>query len=490
MIRSIHIKNYRSIRDLYMPFSELNALIGPNNAGKSNIIKALNLIIGSSFPSVRSFEENDFWNHQTDTPICIIVNFDRPLNCNQNVFGFYLTFDGNTPDFFALDVRGEILRYYNGKEIRVSNEMKDEVSLMYLGLDRQAYQQIKATKWTIYGKLLKHIEMQIDDDTRLTIKNSFEDTYRVQVSPHLVELENCLKEFTYEQTGMDLFFRLTSIDPISIFKGIRPLLKELGCEKEFDSEDHGAGAQSAVSIAIARAYANIVKKPLLLAIEEPELYLHPQGCRSFYNLLKGLSEQGIQIIYSTHERSFIDVQSINNIHIIKKRNGESSLVSGIDFQPQFHDLTKIASKFDDRLNELFFADKIILVEGSADLIALKFAFLKERVDIDRENISILEVSGRDSMVDFIEIANHFGISCYLLLDADPGDQATQRATERIESIVDSSVIFKQAPKLEGFFNYPHKKFTKPGALLFFSNWYENNSVPDLYKNLISTVIAS
>jgi predicted ATP-dependent endonuclease of OLD family len=48
-IRRIHIENYRSIGDLDIEFSSVNALVGANNSGKSNILRALNLVLGETW---------------------------------------------------------------------------------------------------------------------------------------------------------------------------------------------------------------------------------------------------------------------------------------------------------------------------------------------------------------------------------------------------------------------------------------------------------
>ncbi|RLF90073.1 hypothetical protein DRN46_04395, partial [Thermococci archaeon] len=61
MIRKLIIENYRSIERLEVELSMLNALIGPNSSGKTNILKALDLIVGATYPSVRSFNDSDFY---------------------------------------------------------------------------------------------------------------------------------------------------------------------------------------------------------------------------------------------------------------------------------------------------------------------------------------------------------------------------------------------------------------------------------------------
>jgi predicted ATPase len=44
MIRSLHIRNFKSFRNVSLDLTELNVLLGPNAAGKSNIVKSLNLL--------------------------------------------------------------------------------------------------------------------------------------------------------------------------------------------------------------------------------------------------------------------------------------------------------------------------------------------------------------------------------------------------------------------------------------------------------------
>jgi putative ATP-dependent endonuclease of OLD family len=63
MIDRIKIQNFRSIRDLEIKLGKMNAFIGPNNAGKSNIMRALNLVLGETWTSPRSFADKDFYKY-------------------------------------------------------------------------------------------------------------------------------------------------------------------------------------------------------------------------------------------------------------------------------------------------------------------------------------------------------------------------------------------------------------------------------------------
>jgi predicted ATP-dependent endonuclease of OLD family len=66
------ISNYRSIKQLSLTFEKgKNVIVGKNNAGKSNIIKAIDLILGESSPTWQKSDNitaNDFFNGDTAKP--------------------------------------------------------------------------------------------------------------------------------------------------------------------------------------------------------------------------------------------------------------------------------------------------------------------------------------------------------------------------------------------------------------------------------------
>ena len=92
-VGKLHIKNFRSIEELDIELQSLSAFIGPNNAGKSNILDALDLILGETWPTIRAFSERDFRNHDPGQTIEIKTTFDSPINddsANPRIYGFML----------------------------------------------------------------------------------------------------------------------------------------------------------------------------------------------------------------------------------------------------------------------------------------------------------------------------------------------------------------------------------------------------------------
>jgi len=492
MIKQLIVENFRSIERLEVELTMLNALVGSHSSGKTNILKALDLIVGTTYPSVRSFNESDFYLHNTSRTILIEARFQNPIQYRgYNIYGFKLTFDGNEMNYVAIDSTGNVLQYLpSGREIKVTNEMREQVSMMYLPLDRQAYQQITPSQWKIYGKLLKHIANTIPDHDKDGFKRDVEDSFTQYIFSHIRQAENLLKEYVKEQTGLDLNLKLSIINPTMVLKDVRPRITS-PTGFEVDVENEGAGIQSAVAIAIARTYAQIVQQPLILAIEEPELYLHPHGCRHFYKILKELSQNGVQVIYTTHERSFVNIADLDSIILVKKENGGTkvytckSSITGID-------IIKTASKFDEEINEVFFANKVIPVEGPDDKIACKLALEKLDVELDKHNISVIDCGGNTGIKPMVEILRGFNIDTYVLMDEDPENQNTQKLITNLRSLLGDDKVLLQSPNLEGIFDFNRikqtyginrDKFTKEIALKVLPSWFENNPVPRVYENL-------
>ncbi len=481
MIKKLTIKNFRSIKNLEIELSAFNVFIGPNNAGKSNILAALNLILGESYPTVRSFDKDDFYNYDTTNPIEIKAIFDSPLNCNDSVWGFYLFFDGENCHYIALDEDGNPLRYPSGREVRVSNRMKNEVLLLYIGLNRQATQQIRPSQWTLYGKLLKHIESRIPDTTKEEFKCTVEQSFEEKIFPYIKQVEEILRDHIKSQVGLNLSLRLSLQHPIETIKYLRPYLHENEV-LIFDAENMGAGVQSALAIAIARAYAEIVRNPLMIAIEEPELYLHPHGCRHFYRMLKELSNEGIQVVYTTHERSFVNVIDFKHIYLVRKDDSETKVFSGIHKSVSDQDKIKLASKFNEEMNEIFFANKVILVEGPADKIACVLALEKLGLDLDKENISVIDCGSITAIKPVAEILKFFEIPTFVLVDEDPGNETTQKQISRLKEFLGDDKVFIQSPNLERMFGLS-KKPNRFEAIKFFTSYLNSKELPQIYVSL-------
>ena len=69
--------------------------------------------------------------------------------------------------------------------------------------------------------------------------------------------------------------------------------------------------------------------PIILAIEEPELYIHPQLGKLFYDVLLTFSGKD-QVIYTTHSPRFIDVYEYESIALITKTKVDGTKLINCD----------------------------------------------------------------------------------------------------------------------------------------------------------------
>ena len=56
VIKEIQIKNFRSIRNMTISAKRLNVIVGLNDVGKSNILRALNLFFNQQTDNGRGFD--------------------------------------------------------------------------------------------------------------------------------------------------------------------------------------------------------------------------------------------------------------------------------------------------------------------------------------------------------------------------------------------------------------------------------------------------
>lgn len=208
-----------------------------------------------------------------------------------------------------------------------------------------------------------------------------------------------------------------------------------------DVNNKGHGLQRLCILSLLRTYNNLKKitdkrddRNMILGIEEPEIYLHPPIKRSTYKLLRSLSNKDNQIIYSTHDSYFVDVEYFDEIRLFRKiKNGKPKTLVyefSIDRLVQFYkdrynldvDKKSLRHRFghicDETKNEGFFANKVILVEGDTEKYALPIYFANKDFDLDNERISIISTGSADNITYLHIIFNEFHIPCYVIFDGD------------------------------------------------------------------------
>ncbi len=186
---------------------------------------------------------------------------------------------------------------------------------------------------------------------------------------------------------------------------------------------------------------------LILAFEEPELYLHPSRCRYLANLLLQLSENpgtGLgssnQIFYTSHSPYFVDLHRFDKIRIIRKISSPDSEVpqsyaNAYSLEGAASELARICntdtseftresfkvramSVMNTIVNEGFFADVVVVVEGITEVCTLWNLQEKLNKDWHRLGIVVVPAGGKNNLDRPVVIFRGLVIPTYFIFDAD------------------------------------------------------------------------
>ena len=474
-LSKLYIKNYKSINETEINFTPgKNIIVGRNNSGKSNVISALDLVLGENSPTWEkstNILDNHFHKGNTDNPIFIgceltkcdkeVFNFDSVKSSafftilenneemkihiphfksvtNLKKLIFFNTEDGTAKlednssgyrknwiggksyckdsfedefintnkillTFYAEVIEGKICKYlgfyYSSDagvswKIGVGGEKLRNIFLQSAVIPafRDPQNQLRISDWTWYGKLLKNyiISTKELDIAFKQVKNASDKVFESLKS------SVCDAKIDIAFPNTKVSFQFNPDTKQDIYKNAL-----IYVDDGFNSNisEKGSGIQSAVIIGLFDFYIqNVVHaNNSLLAIEEPELYLHPHGRRVISNRLDTFLNNGKnQVIITTHSEEFIvPLSDLLNIIVVRKDANQGTAAYNQDFDNPKE--KQILIKKENA--EIFFADAVILVED------LKY-FLEELAKeygekkligknwLNNYNISVINVGGK------------------------------------------------------------------------------------------------
>ncbi len=189
---------------------------------------------------------------------------------------------------------------------------------------------------------------------------------------------------------------------------------------------------------------------LVLAIEEPELYQHPSRQRHLASILLRLASGTIpgvakktQVMYTTHSPLFVGLDRFEQIRLLRKADNtagkpritkvtkaaldvvaEEIWIAGGQQGPRFTAETlkpRLQAVMTPWVNEGFFADVAVLVEGEDDRAAILGVALSLGHNFDSDGIAVIPCSGKNNLDRPFVIFRRLGVPAYLVWDGDHGE---------------------------------------------------------------------
>ena len=439
-LSGISIKNWRSIRELSFPIGRTTALVGANNAGKTAILSAMSFLMGPTWPSNRGLEDSDFYRRRRNDGMKVEIWFEDGAGLHSAWYEAASDDAGET---------GARVRYSpGGKVYNLNAETRDRFPLIYIEADRSFDRQFGTSKWSLFGQAIRRLE----EDFGSTLGSEAEKS----LGHHLEQAQDILRTPLYEtfvsaigtafqehvrQTRHSVEVGFRAFDPLHFYRSLQPFLKEDGDDKS--ASEAGSGLRNMIVLALFRAYGQTFKGDSVVAIEEPELFLHPQAQRGLMRMFREIAANGTQILYSTHSSAFVSIERFDELVIVercpdvfdeevcssvrlldsddlldrhrKNRPGESFELQGIRARYR-HNLGP-------EHTEALFGRAVVLVEGATEAAALPVHADALGMDLDALGISVVNARGKDNLESLYHLFSGFGFPVYVIFDNDVGKKA-------------------------------------------------------------------
>jgi putative ATP-dependent endonuclease of OLD family len=590
VLRWLHIKNFRSCKDVRIQCGPMHALVGANNAGKSSILRALDFLFN---PAAAKITEEAFWNKDTSLVIWIEALFDGLTPEETDTLKGYLRPEGafHMARSAKIDVQTEeagepastdqgkvgisqhfcrpmpkvewlcqskislktIDEWWKEKDKLLANkesfaafvgfskpnvttwkEKAEEFASKYLTNDdfedywadnpkgyagvlkgtlphfflipavRDVTDEAKVTKTNPLGRLLFAVLDGVTQQQRGTIDQALQEMSKMlnkaggaERLPGIVNTENRLNTILKEYMECDLEIEFQP-PTLEIILTTPKLFADDGFRNIIENKGHGL--QRAIIFSIIRCYSELVtgrgehkKRTMIFAVEEPELYMHPQAQRTLRRVFKNITLNGDQVIFSTHSALLLDVSDFDEIIRVEAiqtaAGGTKTVYTRIWQLPMGAMIRDIQSRHPgvkatpESLRELysnayhpmraegFFAKKIILVEGATEQYALPIYAEAAGHPLDNLNISVVDCGGKGPIDRLYRIFNELGIPCYMLFDYDknnPDNEILAKSRELLQMV-------NQPP------DPPNEIFIKDNIACFPNKWESDLAaeIPDL-----------
>lgn len=448
-IERLWVQNLRSVGNdwVTVDFPETGTLVllGENNAGKSNITRALDILFGDMWPGSRRLEEHDFHGRDSDG---IAIRVGAHVSgvpcpyCGGEVSSFKWEHDQSSPE-----AGGDPVTYSFAcsndycQRTFVKKEMRTALSASVLDADRRLdYQLSYASKFTMLSKLMHrfHERLLADPGRKDQLTKLFS---------RLVDEFGGVPEFsTFKKTladtaadfGQNLPYRLdidfSAYDPSNFFRSLRVYPTLADEVRSFD--ELGTGQSQVLALAFAYAYAMAYGQSdgTILVIDEPESNLHPLAQRWLATRLGSLTAPGLQVVVTTHSPHFVDLSRPENLVMVSKDDEGATRVvqrSRDDLREYLVERGADATRTQSNTLGSFygssatteivsglFSRRCVLVEGITEALALPELLRARGLDVLREGIAIVSVEGIGNIAKWHRLYTALGIECYCIFDTD------------------------------------------------------------------------
>ncbi|MGZ3181306.1 MAG: ATP-dependent nuclease [Telluria sp.] len=481
-LHQLTISNFRSIgeKPVVIELDDIVVLVGPNNAGKSSVLRAYEVVMQSG--KAGYLETEDFPNAEIPEPgatqiptieletvlyadskppaakwIATMPNGDRHVrerwtwtkagpptkkvgfNVETNQWdevhgpwGAPGVAQANRPEPHRIEAfdnpEQQAEKIVQLLQEAIKERLKELTSEKAQdGEQKSSYELLLESVKSLQKEVAKTAESAIDG-----VKRSLNDSL-AEVFPGYVITLDARPEDDVEKA-------------ISLLKNTPALRMGPSDGHQSSLERQGSGARRTLlwtALRILAEYSRtrvvqgeVSERPHLLLLDEPEMCLHPNAIRDACNVLYALpSTKKWQVMVTTHSPVFIDL-SRDNTSIVRVQREVGGRVSGTTiFRPSKSKLSqddkeelKLLNMYDPHVAEFFFGGRTIIVEGDTEHSAFKELIKSEKERF--KNVHVVRARGKFTIVALCKILNQFGNPYAVLHDADTPTITTKKGVSQ------------------------------------------------------------
>lgn len=448
----IRIRNFRSCDDVLLKFESYAPLVGYNNAGKSNILKAVKWFLRPT-----GLQDKDFTNTEEKVLVTAKVsgisqelldsideNHRESISPFINDESLYIKMEQRAPGGakglrkLFVSVGGETDEddwewrvNPNGLQEAMHDLFPEPIFVQSMDNATDDVSKFKTT--STIGKLLQQLSSRIENEQHelvdaldtISRKLNFDGNERLE---SLNQFDQIASEKVQDFfPGISLKVHVPTPSLSKLFTDGTVKVQEQGRDIA-DVDSLGHGAQRSIQMALIRLLAEVqtqsaVGQTTLLLIDEPELYLHPQAIELVRDALKSLSTTNYQVVFSTHSSLMVEQEDVPYTNIVRKNVGGNTLVTeriAEAIQEEIEgNLNQARILFEIyNMNQILFADRILIAEGATEQSVLPDLFKACSRSFSTHKTALVIADGCRGIHKMGKILTRIGIPFKALVDID------------------------------------------------------------------------
>ena len=435
-LTKVAITNHSRIQDLNLDIRRHAVIVGANDVGKSSILRMLNLVLGTSTSGLyQALSPADL--RDPDQPLLVNALWADFSDKNRRPFSAEITIgDDQVTEHLWVQMRVEVdpddeetvsvRRWFpeSGHERAPNREQLEEFGWRYLRATRGT--SLMEGPHSPVRTLLAAAELGTNEEGLKALLNQFNDELASNqtVGDLLERVAQHLNRSMPRAVTRESFAVRSVTDPSSdVLKDVSIFLNRGDAQVSLTEQSDGVRQLMSMTLFdLAEGTANV------LAIDEPEIHLHPTSQRTAADLLSGDGNQKVIVTHSPYVLHRFEPSEV----IAVDRHGHCHQIGNAKLSR----VEKVrAHWWSPRLLESLTARFVVLVEGDADRVIVEAVAGALNVDLDRLGAVILELDGADKFRNVFPLLGPDGFGPTLLglvdekesgpwVNAFPGKRAT------------------------------------------------------------------